>query len=358
MAMNDTPRIYTVGTGSDDDFTPDQIELLTMQIRDWFISDECDRNYADPYKEAKDKIEQCLQATNAKRQPWLRTIPKTFESRIKVKTLFDMEDGEHISQDRAKTPAARANQSHGQSLKDKATKVTSAKVTKYQDDVEQDILQAYPELDNPVHRPNVVRLAMLYAEQERIRIEMPGAQAGVRIKKIETLALLERTIKDCMKALDIFPDQIRKRMDKNREGSVGDLVALIDEDLDFKAREKRWAQVLALQLWWMTKHPNGKKTGPQIHDFEMWHLTRTRTMHYTCKCGVEVQLVEGFTPDELLEYLAQEGVLIEKPILPQLYTEEDLDGLAVYDGSSEPALDDNEAMESPDDTGDAVSEGI
>lgn len=329
------PRVFSVGPNPENDFTADEIDLLVYKVRDWFASDECDRNYSNPLKEAKDKIEQCLQATTATGKIWLKA-PDRFEDRVKVKTLFDMEEGNHISQERAKTVLAKQNEAHRQALAQARQTgqgpgtATVESLQKYQQNLQKEILDAYPELDTPVHKPNVTRLAMLYTEQERIRMDLPGSSGKARRDHIETLSLLERTIKDAMKALSIYPDQLMRRMNQQRSGSVGDLVEQIGEDADFKDREKRWALTLALQLWWMTKHPNGKKTGPQIHDFEMWHLTRTRPIRYKCKCGHESIIVEGFTPEELRDYLVDHGVLIEKPIIPQLLTEEDLNGLEKY----------------------------
>jgi len=334
MAILKTPKVFTVGNSSENEFTPEQIELLTLQIRDWFISDACDRSYADPLAKAREFVDQCLKATTASGKLWSKA-PDDFDKRIKIKTLFDMEDGNHVAQNPNKTPEAKRNAEHREAI-DQASvssNPTDSHVMNYMKQLETDILDAYPELNTPVHKPNVMRLALLYSEQERIRIELVGAKDAARNKKIDTLNTLQKAISDTMKALDIYPEQLRKRMDQQRQGSVGDLVALIDGDAEFKAREKRWALTLALQLWWMTKHPDGKRTGPQIHDFEMWHLTRTRPIRYECSCGRQVTLVEGFTPQELQEYLIDNGVLIEKPIIPQLMTEEDLDGLADYTGS-------------------------
>lgn len=330
--MPKIPKVYKVGNSPDDDYTPEEIELLTYRIRDWFLSEECDRNYNDPLEEARKQVEQCLLAQNGSGKMWKR-CPERFEDRIRSRTLYDMDEGNHIAQERAKGVEAKQNAAHKKAVEEaKASSNISSPTTqnylmKYQNDQESMILQAYPELDTPAHRPNVQRLAMLYAEQERIKLEMPTTKASARKNHIETLALLQKTITDTMKALDIYPDQIRKRMDDQRRSSIGDFVAMVEDDPEFKKREKLYSLTLALQLWWMTQHPNGKGDGPNIDEFEMWHLTRTRPIQYKCKCGHEATLVEGFTPDELKEYLIKNGVLVENPILPQLYSKEDLSGL-------------------------------
>lgn len=336
--MEEAPKVFSVGTLDEDAFTADEIDLLVYKIRDWFASEECDRNYSDPLGEARAQVEQCLHATTKAGKRW-RKVPEDFETRIKIRTLYDMEEGKHVSQQRAKTVEARANADHKRDL-DAAKRgqgvntATLAHLQQYQQNLSDDILATYPELDTPVHKPNVDRLALLYTEQERIRLELPGAGGKTRRDHIDTLSVIQKSVTDTMKALDIFPEQLRKRMDQQRTGSVGDLVATLGGDSEFKEREKRWSLTLALQLWWMTKHPNGKNTGPQIHDFEMWHLTRTRPINYTCKCGHEAVIVEGFTPEDLRDYLLENGVLVDKPILPQLVTEEDLNGLESYGQST------------------------
>ena len=355
----DPPKVFTVGNEEHHDFTPEAIELLTLQIRDWFASPECERTYEEPLLAAREAVEQCLLAQTKSGKIWSRA-PDSFESRIMIKTHFDMIDGNHVKNP-DKGPRVRSNRAYKAAIdkaKESASPVSLKHIQDYQKQVEEDILKAYPELDNPVHKPNVVRLAMLYAEQEHVRLELPGAKGKARHGMIETLATLQKTITDTMKSLDIYPDQIRKRVDKQRQGSVGDLVALIDEDPDFRAREKRWALTLALQLWWMTKHPNGKNDGPQMHDFEMWHLTRTRPIDYKCSCGREVTLVEGFTPEELRDYLVDNGVLVERPVIENLITEEDLHGLTDYTGSTESTHGNEEEVGGIDAGGSPPVEGV
>ena len=86
----------------------------------------------------------------------------------------------------------------------------------------------------------------------------------------------------------------------------------------------------------MSEHPNGNKTDRQLHPFEIWHLTRSRPIDYTCECGKRVTLVEGFEPMELRDWLVSEGVLVEKPVNPQLISEEELEGLSEYGIDSTP----------------------
>lgn len=354
-------KVFRVGTGPEDDFTPDEIELLTFKLRDWYVSPECDRQYDDPLGQAQEVVKQCLLGLTKDGKTW-KNASNSFAQRIKIKAQYDMDTGKGIPTSSIKSPAAKRfheNQDAVEAAKAATTHqpVPMASVAQHQQDLEQAILDAYPELDTPVHRPNVKRLALLYAQQEVVSTELLTAKASSRKTLLETLATLQKTIESNMKALDIYPDQLRKRMDAQRQGSIGDLVAMVEDDNTFREREKLWALTAALQLWWMSAHPNGKKTGPQLHDFEVWHLTRSRPVHYTCKCGHEAILVEGFTPEELKAFLVDNGVLVEKPIIPHVITEDDLDGLAEFGDSQSPDAG-TEVQGSTDEGGEVTGEAV
>lgn len=331
------PKVFHVGEDEDADFHPKEIENLVHKIKDWFISPDSKRSYEDPLQEARNKVEECLLGITANGEFW-KNAPDQFAKRIRMKTGFDMSKEQEIR--RAMEALAKRNEAKSAEEADALREIFENKhftspseyLEAYQEVQQSDILQAYPELDTPAHRPNVKRLAMLYTEQERIRMELPGAKGKERADAISVLNTLQRTITDTMKSLDIHPDQINKRTASKADGSIGDLVAMLDEDDSFRDREKLWSLTLALQLWWMTQHKNGRGDGPQISEFEMWHMTRTRPIRHKCKCGYETVLVEGFTPEELKDYLIENGVLVETPVIPNLLSEEDLNGLSEYSG--------------------------
>lgn len=314
------------------DFTPEELELLAYKMAEWFRSDECDRQYEDPIKEAKDIIHQCLLGITADGRPW-RNCPHDFEARIRTKSLYDMTTGKgrpsarlkHPDAVRAKDPAA---EKAAQTVRTMNPISAGFDQDKYRKRVEQDILKEFPELDNPAHRPNVERLSLIYTQQKVIDHELTiGVPDSKKAEKLAQLSTLEQMAERTMKLLDIHPDSIRKQTQKQKQGTLGDLVATLDGDEDFKDREKIWALQAALQLWWCHEHPNGRGDGPNLEAWEIWHMTRTRPIDFTCKCGRTFELVEGFTPEELRDYLIRQGVLVTEPVIPHILDSQDLRGL-------------------------------
>lgn len=354
----DPPIVFTVGTAEEDDFTADQIEALVYKIAHWYDSEDSGRNYPDALKAARKHVHQCLIGQTNAGKTWQRA-PKTLEDRIKIKCNFDLSSDTGIRVPQKGRPRVyplpnEAEQARIQKTDEIAE--SSAPLAafsdnrKYQDQMEKEILEVYPELDTPAHRPNVRRLAMLYAQQESVNLELSQAKGRQRKDLIDTLATIQTTVDRAMKSLEIHPDQLRKRIDSQKEGTIGDLVSKLASDKEFKKREKQWALTEALQLWWMSEHLNGQKNGPQLHPFEVWHLTRTRPIKYTCDCGREVTLVEGFEPQELRDYLVENGVLVEKPVNPHMTSEEDLEGLATFGKEDSTGESPDESEDVPDET--------
>lgn len=317
------------------DFSLDYVNSLTYKLALWFQSDECDRAYPDPVEAAKQKVKECLLAETEAGDPW-KNCPQEFPARIKAKCAYDLVNDHGIA-----SPRLKGKDKH-RAINPEASKAarkldgenpvaTEFNQGTFRAQVESDILAAFPELDNPAHRPNVRSLSGLYAQREQIDRELAmGVSAGKRDQLLKSLKLIEEMADGTMKRLGVHPDQIRKNVKDRTASSVSDLVEMLEEDTDFRQREKTWALQLALQLWWMSEHYNGNRTGRQISDFECWHMTRTRPMKFTCRHGEEYTLVEGFEPHELAAWLIKEGVLIAEPIVPALIDKEDLAGMADY----------------------------
>lgn len=333
----DPPIIFTVGRAEEDDYSPEAIEAIVYKIARWFDHPDSGRNPDDSLKDARKAVQQCLLGKTNAGKTWQRA-PKRFEDRVKIKCGFDLDKDEGIvtkqqGRPRVRIPTkqeAKVIQSIEDTIGSPTPLASMFDSRKYQLQMEKEILEVYPELDTPAHRPNVRRLAMLYAQQESVNLELLQVTGKQRRELIDVLSTIQTTVDRAMKSLEIHPDQLRKRIDTRKEGTIGELVAKLDEDHEFKERERRWALTEALQLWWMSEHPNGTNNGPQLHPFEIWHMTRTRPINYTCSCGREVILVEGFEPHELRDYLVENGVLVEKPVNPHIISEEDLEGLSEF----------------------------
>lgn len=342
MAKEKAPKKqFIVGNKEEGaDFSPEEIEALTYKIALWFGKPECDRNYDDPVQSAQQKIRECLLAETDSGDPW-RNCPNEFADRVKAKCAYDMREDRGIPSKRVKHPDAvraldkkaqeAAKEGQAQNLLDSMFDQES-----YRKEIEHKILTAFPELDNPAHMPNVRSLSLYHAQREVIDRQLSmGVTDGKRIQLLEGLKNIEVMADQTMKRLGIHFDQVRKKISDKGASTVADLAAMVSDDDGYKKREKVWALQLALQLWWMSEHYNGRKSGPQLHPFEIWHMTRSRPIDFTCRCGVKTKLIEGFEPQELREFLMKEGVLIEEPVVPGLIAREDILGLTTADLAEE-----------------------
>lgn len=326
------------------DFPQEYIEALTYKIALWFASPTCDRKYADPVGAAKAKIKECLLATTEDGSAW-KKCPASFEMRVKAKCGYDIAADRGIPAPRVKHPEGGrdlnpAAQQAAKGLKDADVVNAGFDAEGFRARVEADILAAFSELDNPAHKPNVRSLSGLYAEREKINAKLAVGVTDVqRELLLKSLKMIEEMADTTLKRLGIHPDQIRKKISDRAASTVADLVASLDGDDDFRHREKVWALQLALQLWWMSEHHNGDRTGPNISDFECWHMTRSRPMKFRCRHGEDYTLVEGFEPADLYRWLTAEGVLVHEPLLPQITPKDALDGLDAFfaaDDAAEP----------------------
>lgn len=356
---------YVVGDKAEGaDFSREEIETLIYRIALWYQSPESDRKYDDPVVVAREKIQECLLGTTESGDPW-RNCPADFNKRVRAKCAYDIEKGQGIR-------SAPKRKDGGRDLNKKAQKAARElddtnpvavvfAQEEFRSKLEKDILEAFPELDNAAHLPTVRSLTLYHAQREVIDRELQlGVRANKRSDLLESLKTIEQMADVAMKRLGIHPDQIRKKISDKGKSTVADLVALIGDDPEFRKREKTWALQFALQCWWMSEHHNGRRTGPQLHDFEIWHMTRSRPMRFTCRHGEEYTLVEGFTPDELKAYLEREGVLINEPVIPGLIPAEALSGLKEYfeqDGNYETDQNDADGTGSPVDSGNTNAAG-
>jgi hypothetical protein len=340
MARQQTERkMFRVGDGPDADFSMLEIENLTLRLIAWFKDPKCDRNFSDPEQQAKDIIQQCLKCVKQDGDPW-KNAPHTFQSRIRVKAAYDMETGAGIPIRASKHPDAvrrldKEAEESANAVQDIIPALVEFDIEEYRQKQLRNILSTFPELDNPVHLPNVRRLALYYSQQEMIdRMVSSGSVKPGTPKSsdiLDELESLNKSIDALMKTLDIHPDSLRKKIKENTDGTLGDLVVMLDMDEEFKEREKLWALQAALQLWYMHEHPNGDLSGPQMEEWEIWHMTRTRPFSFTCKCGIKYHnIIQGFTPKELKEYLIKHGILIEVPAIPGLITHEDVEGIGEF----------------------------
>lgn len=334
MGRRDIKQFVVSNTDEAADFTEAEIEALIYKVANWFTQKECDRQYVDPVQAAKDKIRECLKGETEAGDLW-RNCPKEFAARVRAKCNYDMVMDRGI-------PSARVKVREGRALDPKAAEgaktITGMQPALvdfdqelYRRQVEGDILKEYPELDNPASKPLVRTISMYHAEREKIDRQLVlGVSDSKRDLLLESLRKLSVMTETALQQLGIHPNQIKKNVDKRTASSVADLVQMVEGDEDYRRREKVWALQLALQLWWMSEHPNGQKTGPQLSDFEIWHMTRSRPVKFRCRHGEDYTVVEGFEPRDLFDLLIKEGVLVEEPVIPGLVPSKELTGLMDY----------------------------
>lgn len=320
MGKTEGKKQFVVGGGPNADFSQSEIDLLAYKIAEWFNSDICDRNYPDPLEAAKTKIKECLLAETAAGKPW-QSCPDLFEDRIMAKTLYDMRTGEGKGAPRRKSPQAtrKLDPDAASGAKDVMNSDPVLAIVNQEEirkETVADVLDSFPELDNAAHLPNVRRLGNLYAQAQVIEMKLQMSNSAVtQDQLLQNLERVDKMIERTMKTLGIHPQQVQKKIDDRAAMSVADFVALVEDDDDFRALNKIWAQELALLLWWMANHPNGRGTGPNVHPWEIWHFTRSKPFNFTCSCGKEYKhLLDGFEPDELFDYLVQEGRLVEDTV--------------------------------------------
>jgi hypothetical protein len=311
----------------DCDFTYEYIETVILDCAKWWAKPESGRKYADPIQMAREKIRECLLGLKPDGTVW-DTAPNDFRKRVKIKCNYDIKakKGVPVKQRRRKLEpeaAEGAKQLHGMTPVSSSVDIEAVS-TQYVED----ILSEFPELDNAAHLPNVESLADVYTQRKVISNELKfGVKGAVRTQLLEQLKTIETMADSMMNKLGIHPNQVRKKLTENANSSIADLVSQIDEDTEFREREKQWSLQLALQFWWMSEHNNYRQDGPNVSDFEIWHATRSRPIRHKCSCGRETLLVDGFEPLELRDLLVKEGVLVEVPVIG-LFTSEELRGLA------------------------------
>jgi hypothetical protein len=318
------------------DFSETEIELLVMRLSKWFQDENCDRQFDDPEQSARDIVQQCLDGTTKDGSPW-KVAPAEFATRIKVKAAYDMTTDTGIKISAVKSPnAVRRLDKDAKDNKAKMGDMQPALINfdmeEFRRAEESKLLLHYPELNNPVYLPHVRRLTLLYAQQEAIDLELQLATNNKKredaLRQMETL---NKTAESILKILDIHPESLRKKIKESADGTLGELVAVLEADEEFKHREHLWSLQAALQLWSMTVRRNGRGDGPQLTEWEVWHATRSTPMEFTCRCGAHYpRLIRGFTPKELKAYLIEHNVLVEQPAIPKLIATADVAGLSEY----------------------------
>jgi hypothetical protein len=168
-------------------------------------------------------------------------------------------------------------------------------------------LKQFPELDNVASRTELEMLCDLQMQQERQRLKLlratPDFNAG-------TLLDLSKAVVELKKALGIHPDQLAKRVDPDRQGSIAEAIKKLSPGGVDRARELRDRFFLEemLQLWKMyhTPSPNPNSGGYQLDDIRLFAHTKCRTCACS-RCGQRNFV--GIDIEEIEEYLEHHDVI-------------------------------------------------
>lgn len=174
------------------------------------------------------------------------------------------------------------------------------------DEIRAAYLHDYPELKGVASQAKLEMLLTLTLLLERFRFRAAKGEKTVAIE--QQIQQLTKQIIELERALDIHPDQVRKRQKEREGGTVGEAVRRLEEQVD-PALLRRWQAeelLLAFQSF-HTPSPRDDRGGYQLDEVGLYGLTRCRVT--TCpECGTKQYA--GFRIEEVEAWLVQHGFLV------------------------------------------------
>lgn len=282
-------RKYTLGV----DFKKPEYDKW-VETLSWWIADTMP-NIKDPKERAELVLKSAMNGTKINGEGW-NSIPHSFFNRVKALCGFDLAAGKGI-----RNPRGFSSNSE----ETIAPKIDLTSSMKMREAYVKDLLEKYPHLDTPVYKPKVEELAETIVKSRMISNDFIAAKG----KSLELLSKiresLHKQIGELMEFLEIAPKQ---RVTKNLEmknADVGSLIARLDSYGDYWTEYERLDALRELiQLYKMLKSSRPDGT-PQLNDWELWHMTRSRPFSFTCRHGETYELIAGFTPEEVEKALIQ-----------------------------------------------------
>jgi hypothetical protein len=270
----------------------------------WWCAEQFPEKAKDPREYADKVIRAALNGTKLDGGEWVG-VPLGFFSRVRMLCGFDLERGigTRTAKGRPKQRFSITNASGDrvEQLPEISLKETIDQRNAYV----ADLLIKYPHLDNPVYKPKVDELAETIVKSRALSNEFITANG----KNLEMLSRIRESlhtqISQLMKFLEIAPEQRVKKALDTKNTDVGSLVNKLESYADiWKEYEKVDALRELIQIYKMlhSQRPDGT---PQLQAWECWHMTRSKPIKYTCRCGQTVELVGGFEPEEIEAALLQ-----------------------------------------------------
>lgn len=307
------------------DFTEEQYFKWLEQLT-WWVSSRMP-NVENPKLYADKVIKAALNGTKVDGTEWVG-VTKDFFKRVKQIAGFDLSLGIGV---REPTKRNTISPTLTGPKTDELPPMDLKEAMKLRQDYIKELIHKYPHLDTPVYKPKVEELAETVVKSRLISNDFltSRGQALERLGKIRES--LHTQIGGLMEFLEISPKQRLTKTLEAKNADVGSMVARLEQyGESWKEFEKIDALRELLQLYKMLKstRPDGS---PQLNDWEIWHMTRNRPIHFTCRCGEEYELLGGFTPEEIEQALLQAQKVYG-------YGLEDIGGTQIKSGTSSTSI--------------------
>jgi hypothetical protein len=325
-----TPVVYRVP----EDLSAERYQEIVEAIADWFAKS---RNSKEPVLLAKQYVGCALAGTTTKGQPWFTAATMPLDRRIRVLCRYDilkMEPIESASERhyrateiRLKTDLKKKQDGrkakkpeNDRLLPDELRKELQARAT-YGDDPKimftqleekqwRELKKAYmaefPHLSTVNAQAELEQLCDLHVLQSRVRMSRNSG----RPSPIDASTIVDE-LQKLKKALGIHPDQLKNRVEKNTEVTIG-AAALRLQQLgdDWRYVRAKYQLEEFLQAFQMFHTPSADGTGYQLNEAELFALTRCRT----CECAACGQRnMAGWRAEEIEQVLRDRGILAELP---------------------------------------------
>lgn len=230
-------------------------------------------------------------------------ISQDFFKRVRQLCGFDLEKGIGRKTVRKVIPTSRTAP---KTTEDDLPPLDFGVAMELKDEYKQDLLDKYPHLENPVYQPKVEELAETIVKSRMLSNEFIMANSR-RLESInKTRESLNKQVADLMNFLEISPKLLIAKKNEAEKTDVGSLIA------EMESYGERWQdyerldalrELLQKYKQLQSLRPDG--VTPQLDDWELWHQTRNRPVHFTCECGRTYKLLGGFTPEEIETALLQ-----------------------------------------------------
>jgi hypothetical protein len=320
-----TPKIYYIG----EDLSQEHYTELLVKLTDWVA---VTRKTPEPGIVARNLINACLKGVTPKdgKTPWYSAANATFAMRIKMAARFDMTSPDPADWRGVKTAdesvkakkealkrrkevkAAEALEDNlipdeiRQGLKKQIrygdnplVLLSSAEETRWRE-LYEDFQKTHPHLKVASSQAELELLCSLLVAQSRFQMRL---LAGESVDEVKFAKIVDQ-IPKIKESLDIHPNQINKRKERQKQQTLGDAINRFESMPDWRAvRAKYWTEEL-LQAFQMYNMPRADGNGYQLDDVGFFGLTRCRSC--VCpKCGQ--RNVAGFSYQEIEDWLLANG---------------------------------------------------